>query len=265
MTSVKLARKLVSRFHSLLEEEARVKADTGLSAGAKSSRLAEIERHMSAMGGRRAYQEGCDLSTKQFRNSRYVFKQLAALGRQPVPARGEPPLNVLELGAVNTQLQAVPWLSVWSIDLLSRDPAIEQRDFFSVPVLRDGERDRRGAVVSGGGQFDCVVNFMVINCVPDAVRRAEMLVRCRCVGRWGGGGVQRWCRCACDASGLLLATLPSPPPPHRAGTTCGPAASSSSPSPRAASTPRRSSLVLTGRCCCGSAASILWTSASRPS
>lgn len=65
-----------------------------------------------------------------------------------------------QIGAVNTQLLSVPWLSVRAIDLRSSHPKIEQRDFF----------DLRPA-----GEFRAVVCSMVLNCVPDARDRGVML------------------------------------------------------------------------------------------
>lgn len=61
---------------------------------------------------------------------------------------------------MNTQLLSVPWLSVRAIDLRSSHPKIEQRDFFE---LRPE------------GEFRVVVCSMVLNCVPDARDRGEML------------------------------------------------------------------------------------------
>lgn len=50
------------------------------------------------------------------------------------PGARQPTLRVLEVGAINTQLLCSDWLSVRAIDVLSRDPKIEQRDFFDVPI-----------------------------------------------------------------------------------------------------------------------------------
>lgn len=89
VTSLKLARKLTSKFHALLNEASRVKAEGG--AGAAAAQRA-LEAEMRAMGGREAYQEASALATKHFRSSRVVFKTLVRLGMQP--RKGEPPLRV---------------------------------------------------------------------------------------------------------------------------------------------------------------------------
>jgi hypothetical protein len=213
-------------------------------------------------------QEASALSTKHFRSSRYVFKMVSRFGLRP--GKGQPPLRVLEVGAVNAQLAVCPWMHVRAIDLMSRDPRIEARDFFDVvvgtgpdkgpvPQTRtrvayrrldaaargasgssagaaagasddvddddgaddsdsgdDGERRASSGRAAGQsaaagaratsapdadaartaaptsfvaahtdmpcnilGGYDVVVNAMVVNCVPDPVKRAEMLIRCR--------------------------------------------------------------------------------------
>ena len=99
------------------------------------------------------------LTTEKHRGtSKYVFSRLTAMGLRP--RRGEPPLATLEVGAVNTQLSAVPWLAVRAIDLRSTHPRIEEADFFA---LRPE------------GSFAVCVCAMVLNCCPDARDRGAML------------------------------------------------------------------------------------------
>ena len=125
VTSLKLARKLTSRFHTLLAQQD--------AAPAAAPAAAAVEAEIAAMGGREAYQAASALATSAFRSSRFVFKQLVRWGLQP--RRGEPPLRVLEIGAVNAQLVVCPWMRVRAIDLLSREAAaVEVKDFFDVPV-----------------------------------------------------------------------------------------------------------------------------------
>jgi hypothetical protein len=123
VTSLKLSRKIIGRFHAL--QAARASA-----RGAEALRALDAEE--AALGGRQAYQAAAALSTSAFRASRWVFKTLIAAGLQP-PAGGLP-LRVLELGAVNAQLSSCPWLRVRAIDLLSRHAAVETKDFFDVPI-----------------------------------------------------------------------------------------------------------------------------------
>ena len=132
VTSLKLARKLTSKFHNLLAEQNSIESNTTLSNDVKKIKLKDIEQQIQNMGGREAYQEASALSTKNFRSSRYVFKTLVNYGQQP--KKGELPLRVLEIGAVNPQLVVSPWMKVRAIDLLSRHPRVEQKDFFLVPI-----------------------------------------------------------------------------------------------------------------------------------
>ena len=72
----------------------------------------------------------------------------------------QPPLRLLEVGAINTQLLSCTWLNVHAIDLNSRHEKIEQRDFFTLEPQQE---------------FQVVVSSMVLNCVPDPVSRGKML------------------------------------------------------------------------------------------
>jgi hypothetical protein len=118
VTSLKHARKLTGAFHTLLQEQAR-----GV----------DVSSRMEAMGGRDAYQAASVLSqASAMKSARYLFKTLTRWSLQP--AKGAAPLRLLEIGAINTQISAVPWLQVRAVDLLSTHPAIEQRDAFKVPI-----------------------------------------------------------------------------------------------------------------------------------
>lgn len=70
----------------------------------------------------------------------------------------------MQIGAVNAQIMAVPWLSVRAIDLRPCLPSIEQADFLDlVPAA----------------EYDVLVCAMVLNCVPTAMKRGTMLLRMR--------------------------------------------------------------------------------------
>lgn len=71
---------------------------------------------------------------------------------------------VLQIGAVNAQLLSIPWLSVRAIDLRPCLPSIEQADFIQLQPA---------------GDFDIVVCAMVLNCVPTAKDRGNMLLKAR--------------------------------------------------------------------------------------
>jgi 25S rRNA (adenine2142-N1)-methyltransferase len=148
------ARELTTKFHRLTK-----KLDTVDAADPEHlARKSEIEKEIEDMGGRRAYQDASIVSTSMHKTSRWVFQLLTKFSLRP--SKGQPALKLLEVGAINTQLLACPWMDVDAIDLNSVDPKIRQVDFFDLEAC---------------GQHDVVVSSMVINCVPDARARGRML------------------------------------------------------------------------------------------
>ena len=78
------------------------------------------------------------------------------------------PTRILEVGAVNTQLVSYNdkkgvKLAVTAIDLLSTNPKIVQCDFLKMPLPEE--------------PFHAVVCSMVLNSVPSAAQRGEMIVK----------------------------------------------------------------------------------------
>jgi len=132
------------------------------------------------MGGVKAYQQASALNTSLFSTSRWVVQRMRAHGLLG-DGCATPEPSILEVGAVNTQLLDTPGICTRAIDLHSTSPRIEQVDFFSLP--HGGELD----VASGVSRtYDVVVCSMVLNCVPDARRRFEMLIGLRAQLRKGG-------------------------------------------------------------------------------
>ncbi|KUF99034.1 Acid phosphatase [Phytophthora nicotianae] len=157
MKSRRKARQVTTNFHRLTHELDRLKQHKSLDESQKQ-RIAEINRQLEELGGRQAYQDASILSTSFHRTSKWVFQLLTRFELRPKAK--QPPLRVLEVGAINTQLLSCPWLDVRAIDLNSRHERIEQRDFFSLKPE---------------GEFQVVVSSMVLNCVPGADKRGEML------------------------------------------------------------------------------------------
>ncbi|GMF54121.1 unnamed protein product [Phytophthora fragariaefolia] len=161
MKSRRKARQVTTSFHRLTHELDRLKqrkpADQAQQLE-RSERMAEINQQLDALGGRQAYQDASILNTSFHRTSKWVFQLLTRFELRPKAK--QPPLRVLEVGAINTQLLSCPWLDVRAIDLNSRHERIEQRDFFSLKP---------------SGEFQVLVSSMVINCVPGADKRGEML------------------------------------------------------------------------------------------
>ena len=68
---------------------------------------------------------------------------------------------VLQIGAVNAQIMSVPWLSVRAIDLRPCLSSIEQADFLAL---------------APAAEYDVVLCAMVLNCVPTASKRGQMVM-----------------------------------------------------------------------------------------
>ena len=167
MKSLKRARDVTSKFHALthrLEKLERAsssslkKTSSHQPSTSSSAEATKIRRELNTLGGRQAYQEASALTTARHRTCKWVFSLLTKFGLRPMKGQRKP--RLLEVGAVNTQLVGVPWLDVTAIDLQSRHPRIEQRDFFSLAPASD---------------YDFVVCSMVLNCVPTAKDRGKML------------------------------------------------------------------------------------------
>ncbi|EQC33321.1 hypothetical protein SDRG_09299 [Saprolegnia diclina VS20] len=152
------AREITTEFHRVTHELNRLQ-DAAKDEVAKA-RHAELEQRLKDLGGRQVYQDASILSTSFHRTSKWVFSLLTKFGLRP--GKKQPPLDVLEVGAINTQLLVCPWLNVQAIDLIARHAKIQQLDFFDVPFTKT---------------FDVVVSSMVINCVPTPEKRGEMLQR----------------------------------------------------------------------------------------
>lgn len=160
--SRRVAREITSKYHSIRNEiDAIKKNSSNVGYKVKSgNRIAELEQSLESMGGTNAYQEASIISTKHFKTSRWVLKMIAKY--IPKGTAGAMKIPVLEVGAINTQLQAASHLEVRAIDINSQHPKIEEMDFFDI---------------SPDGNFDVVVCSMVINCVTDALKRGDMLIR----------------------------------------------------------------------------------------
>ena len=155
LKSRRVARQRTTHFHGLMSAHA---------AAAERGNAVLVETLGEAIAeNRESYQHASIVSTAHFKSSKWVFQQLTALGRRP--KKRCPPLRLLEVGAINTQLVEGPaWLATTAIDLESRHPAIIERDFFD--ALPEAN-------------YDVLVLSMVLNCVPTPEARGDMLRRCR--------------------------------------------------------------------------------------
>lgn len=127
--SRRLARTITSQYHVIQNERTLVQNNSALSAAERSKKLADLDVEMEKIGGTNRYQQASIISTQHFKTSKWVAGTLAKLNKQ---GTSNNKLNVLEVGAINTQLQQYNWMNVRSIDLNSQHPSFEECDFFSV-------------------------------------------------------------------------------------------------------------------------------------
>eukprot|EP01036_Dinobryon_divergens_P044840 gene44840-59851_t len=157
--SLRVARKVTSAFHQLkrqlntLESEAIVPNDIA----ALEKKKKKIESALIDMEDR--YQQASQISTEHHKTARWVIRTTDQIGLREI--FNSKMLNVLEIGAVNTQLQQCSWMTVRAIDLNSQHPSIEELDFFTLLPA---------------AEYHLLVSSMVINFVPDAMKRGEMLM-----------------------------------------------------------------------------------------
>jgi 25S rRNA (adenine2142-N1)-methyltransferase len=168
LKSLKRAREVTSKFHRITH------AIAGLETQAKSDKVKEqiktLHNELEELGGREVYQQASVLTTARCSSTKWVTKVLRRRGfltsskssssSSSANEDGSNPIipRVLEVGAINTELLSTKGLNVRSIDILSRDPRIEQCDFFSL----EKDLDSNSIV-----PYEVIVCSMVINCVPN--------------------------------------------------------------------------------------------------
>lgn len=94
----------------------------------------------------------------------------------PITNSGPPPLRILEIGALSTTnaLNMPLVTKVRRIDLRSSGPGIEEADFMKFPLPNSPDRSGEW---EGGRGYDVISLSLVLNYVPDARGRGEMLRR----------------------------------------------------------------------------------------
>lgn len=130
----------------------------------------ELDAQIDAKGGLESYQLASKLGQSSDRGGDSSKVLVDWLNPQPSRLKDTPfKLRVLEVGALSSRnaCSKNPALDVTRIDLNSQEPGILKQDFMQRPLPRD-ERDL----------FHIVSLSLVLNYVPDAVGRGEMLKRC---------------------------------------------------------------------------------------
>jgi 25S rRNA (adenine2142-N1)-methyltransferase len=128
-------------------------------------------------------------------------KKLTELGHKPASPRR---LALLDVGALSVNYAKIPWIDADAIDLNARVPGITQVDFFDFEpspqrLLASSSSsspsssstgvaaDQHGGGGGGeGGPYDVVSLSLVVNFVPDAGKRGEMLQRSCALLKPGG-------------------------------------------------------------------------------
>ncbi|CAI7642339.1 unnamed protein product [Penicillium glandicola] len=161
--SAKATRTLIRSHHRLLKLRAQA-----LAAG-DEARVSSIDAQIQANGGLESYQIASKLGQSMDRggdSSKVLIDWIKPQLKQWNNAI--PKLRVLEVGALSTKnaCSTNPALDVTRIDLNSQEPGILKQDFMERPLpSSDDER------------FNMISLSLVLNYVPDATGRGEMLKR----------------------------------------------------------------------------------------
>ena len=152
MKSRRKARFVTSQYHNIRNELTAIDKDVDTPLAEKDRQKEILNEKLEAIGGVDKYQQASIISTSHFKTSRWVVTILEQIGMKKllddegaiseVPSSGSQicttattssrKLNVLEVGAINTQLQQCKWLNVRAIDVNSQHPSIEECDFFDI-------------------------------------------------------------------------------------------------------------------------------------
>ncbi|PLB51789.1 hypothetical protein P170DRAFT_433659 [Aspergillus steynii IBT 23096] len=162
--SSKATRNLIRSHHRLLKQRAQAQH-----AGDEIL-VNEINRQIQENGGLESYQLASKLGQSRERGGDSSKVLVDWMGPHlPHAKDGQTRLRVLEVGALSTKnaCSTNPAMAVTRIDLNSQEPGILKQDFMERPLPRD-DADR----------FHIISLSLVLNFVPDAIGRGEMLKRC---------------------------------------------------------------------------------------
>ncbi|KAK7512419.1 putative methyltransferase-domain-containing protein [Phyllosticta citriasiana] len=172
--SAKTTASIIRTHHQLQKAHAQA-----VKAG-DQAKAAEIQKQIEANGGLKKYQVASITGQSAERggdSSRVLVDWLKEL-RLPGATKAkdassgqrstQQAYEVLEVGALSTTNACSQrrYLSVTRIDLHSQNPGIQQQDFMARPLPK-----------SDGDRFDIISLSLVLNYVPDAEGRGEMLKR----------------------------------------------------------------------------------------
>jgi 25S rRNA (adenine2142-N1)-methyltransferase len=161
--SSQATRKLIRTHHTLNK-----KLETAKSKG-NDAEAVELEAQIEKLGGLKAYQQASIQGQSIDRggdSSVVLMKWLEPTS--DALSKNEPKLRLLEVGALSTSnvCSRSGHFDVQRIDLNSQGDGILQQDFMERPLPK-----------SGAEKFDIISLSLVLNYVPDATGRGEMLKR----------------------------------------------------------------------------------------
>lgn len=162
--SSKATRNLIRSHHRLLKARAQA-----LAAG-DEAQVSSIDAQIRANGGLESYQVASKLGQSLERGGDSSKTLIDWMKPQLSHGKGSvPKLRVLEVGALSTKnaCSTNPALDVTRIDLNSQEPGILKQDFMERPLPSTDD-----------DQFHIISLSLVLNYVPDARGRGEMLKRC---------------------------------------------------------------------------------------
>lgn len=125
--SRRVARNITSKYHLIMNELAILRSKSTSERQEKSSekRVKELEDELASLGGIKRYQEASIVNTSHFKTSRWVISTLLQLQEinsetSSSSSKTVKRLKLLEVGAINIQLQKCAWLDVRAIDINSQ-------------------------------------------------------------------------------------------------------------------------------------------------
>lgn len=164
--SSKATRTLIRSHHTLQKQKAKALAD------GDEAKAAAIEKEIESHGGIESYQHASLIGQSSDRggdSSRILMEWLAPV----LPALKERASNgqqmrMLEVGALSTTnaCSKSRLFEMERIDLNSQSEGIKQQDFMERPLPEDPKE-----------RFDIISLSLVLNYVPDAVGKGDMLLR----------------------------------------------------------------------------------------
>eukprot|EP00041_Stephanoeca_diplocostata_P021444 m.499675 g.499675 ORF g.499675 m.499675 type:complete len:290 (-) comp21827_c0_seq2:1988-2857(-) len=151
--------KTISTFHMINKQ---------LAAAERNGDKAEVSRLQNLLhgiGGLETYQRSSVKGHTQTsaNTAKWLISTLKSLDHSQV--RTDPPLTLLDVGALDANYEKTKWINADAIDLNSRHPKVQAIDFFDF-VPQPPTRT-----------YDIVALSLVLNFVPDPRQRGAMLVR----------------------------------------------------------------------------------------